>query len=103
MRLGDDARLLRHVRGQRMVEIVGVGQRVGEHERGPHLAIHIHQPEQRLVAGAHGVVAHVEELEVRHAQHLGRALGFLAPRRLHLLQRDALLPPQLLRLPALPV
>jgi hypothetical protein len=101
VRLGDDARFLGHLRGQGMIEVVGVGQRVGEDEGGMGLAVDVDQAEELLLRYPHGVVAHVEELHLRHARAPRRALRLLAPRRFDSLERDALLAPQLLRLAAL--
>jgi hypothetical protein len=59
--LGDDARFLGHPRRQRMIEIVRVLKRVGEHELRPVLAVQIDQPKHGAVVDAHRVIAEIEK------------------------------------------
>ncbi|MNF83008.1 hypothetical protein D3C84_653210 [compost metagenome] len=64
-RLGDDARLLGQVHGQRMVVVVRVFDRVTEHEIRLHATKHIGQTKQRFFVSAHRIVADVEEFHAR--------------------------------------
>ena len=57
MRLGDDARFLRDVRGERMIEVVRVGQRVGQHECRPQFAIDVHEALRASTSAPHRVIA----------------------------------------------
>jgi len=93
-RLGDDARFLRHVRGERMVEVVRVLERMREHEGGLQRTVDVHQPVDRLRRHAHRVVAEVEELHLA-AEQVGGGLGFPAAVGLHALERHSGLAPEL--------
>ena len=75
--LRDDARLLGQMRRERMVEIVRVGQRVGEHEGGLHLAVDVDQPVEHFRRAAQRIVARVEEFDLR-AEDRGGTLGLVA-------------------------
>ena len=72
-RLGDDAGLLREARRLGMIHVVGVLQRMGEHEGRLQLAVDVDEPVEHLRRGAQRIVARVEELDLR-AQHRGGAL-----------------------------
>ncbi|MNS93525.1 hypothetical protein D3C72_1277040 [compost metagenome] len=76
--LGDDARLLRQVHGQRVIVIVRVFLRVAEDELGLDATKHIRQAKQGFLVGTHRVVADVEELDAG-TQDIGRRQGLLAP------------------------
>ena len=74
------------MRGIGMIEIIGILQRVGQHEGRIELAVDVdHAVEMRLIE-AQRIIAGVEEFDFR-AQHLGRALRLVAPARLDPFQR----------------
>ncbi len=88
-RLRHHAGLLREMRGIRMVEIVGVFQRVSQHERGILLAVDIDHAVEMLFVELERIVAAVEELDLgaedrrldaveRCALFLPRELAFAA-------------------------
>ena len=87
-RLRHHAGLLREMRGIRMIEIIGIFQRVGQHEGRIELAVDIDHAVEMRLGQPQRIVAGVEELDFR-AEHLGRALRLVAPAGLDLLQRRA--------------
>ena len=101
-RLGDDARLLGEVRRLGMVEVVGILQRVRQHEGGLQLAIDVDRAVEHLGRRAQRIVAGIEELDLG-AEHGRGLLGLLAALRLHVLQPHAGLLPGELALAALAV
>ena len=101
VRLRHDARLLREVRSQRMIEIVGILQRVRQNKLRLKLAINLHQLVQRVFAKPHRIIAHVDE-NCPCAQNLRRSHGFLLPHRLYFFDRHAWLAPKFCRFAALP-
>ena len=59
VRLGHDTSFLRHLGRKRMVEVVGIFQRVRENEFGTDLPVKRRQFIKNAVLCSHGVVAHV--------------------------------------------
>jgi hypothetical protein len=91
-RLGEDTGLHRDLARLRVVEVVGVGRRVGQHDARLHAPVEVDQPVDQLGARLERIVAGVEELDLG-TEHLGRLLAFAAPSRLDLVEVVPL-PPQ---------
>ena len=85
-----------------MVEIVGVLQRMRQHEGRLQLAIDVDRTVEHLGGGAQRIVAGIQELDLGTQQRRG-PLGLLAALRLHVLQPHAGLLPGELALAALAV
>jgi hypothetical protein len=98
--LGNDPCFLGQVGGQRMIVVVGVLERMAQHEFGLHSTKHVREAEQGVLVGAHRVIADVEKFDAG-AQNVRSRLSFLATSRLDLVfSHFRALAPQLGRLPA---
>ncbi len=96
--LRDDAGVLGEVGHRGMVVIINVLRRVREDEGRMDPPVDVHEPIQRLPGECDRVVAQIPELDVRHAEMLGRGFRLLPPFRLDPLERHVLLPPEVLRI-----
>jgi hypothetical protein len=92
--LRNDARLLRDVRREGVVEVVRVLQRVRQDELRPHFAIQSGQLIESVVWHAHRVIAQIKELNLS-AQNGGGTLSLVFTVSLHLFQCHPCLAPQL--------
>lgn len=101
--LGDHPAFERNLCGIHVIGVVGIEPRVAEHEARLHLADHVDQPKLGSPVEFERVVAKIEKQDVMHIQGLGSSLGFCPSHILHLLQRHALLLPELRALAALAV
>ena len=90
------------MRGVGMIEIVGVFQRVAEHEGRIELAVDVDRAVEMLLVELERIVAAVEELDLG-AEQGGGALGLVPAAGLDLLQRRARLLPGELALAALAI
>ena len=86
------AGFLREMRGVGMIEIVGVLERVGEHEGRIGLAIDVDHAVEMLLGELERIVAAIEELDLG-AEQGGGAFGLVLAAGLHLFQRRARLLP----------
>ncbi len=75
--LGDDAGLLREARRLGMVDIVGVLERVGQHEGRLQLVEDVDGAIEHGVGGAQGIVAGIHELDLG-SEHRSGALSLVA-------------------------
>ena len=99
--LGHDTSFLRHMGSKRMVEIVGIFQRVRENEFGSNFPVKRRQFIKNAVLCSHRVVAHVEENRLR-AEYFRRACSFLFSVGLNLFHRHPRLPPEFRRFASFP-
>lgn len=88
--------------GERVVEIVGILERVGQREGGLERPVEIGQAIDDLVVDAHGIVAEVPELDLG-AENARRLLRLGAPDALDLVERHFALAPKLGQLAALAI
>jgi hypothetical protein len=98
--LRDDTRLLGVSSGRRVIDIVGIFQRMRQHEARIEFAVNVDQPLHMRIRQAQRVIAGVKELDL--GPECGRGTLRLIPAtRLDLLERHARLFPGELGFPAL--
>ena len=85
-----------------MIEIIGIFQRMRQHEGRIELAVDVDHPVEMRLVELQRIVAAVEELDLR-AEHPGRALGFVLASCLHGRHRRARLLPGELAFAALAI
>ena len=98
--LRDDARLLGVGCRRRMIDIVGIFQRMREHEARVEFAINVDQPLHMRVGEAQRIIAGIEKFDLGAERCCG-ALRFVLAAGLDLFQRHARLLPGELGFPAL--
>ena len=97
---GIRARFLGEARGFRMIDVIGILERMGEDEGGVRLAVDVDQALKHRLGGAQGIIAGVEKFDFR-AEDRRRPFRLVPALRLDLFETDAAFLPGELALAAL--